>query len=157
MKKIIWIIVVVIVLFTVAFGAYYLGRNSSMSKQNMTPVPTEITAEIVVTPIPNNDIVIDKRLEASLVDMLERHIYTKDASEYISTLSNEDDEYLFGFFQQRKYSDVTITSMMAGLSKSELKFEGGFVYVSVILNGRNVDYVIGVTKDTGKWLVYDYD
>lgn len=107
------------------------------------------------------EIAIDQRLDPKLIDMIKKHfnaIADGSRNAYLETLASTKNDYLLEIFEARKYTKTDITSIIANYGTADSQLTGGgFITVSFRKDGQINFYDIGVTKKSGKWVVYDYD
>lgn len=107
-------------------------------------------------------IVIDQRLDPKLVEMIEKHFNAMangNIDAYRDTLANNSNDYLIEIYNNHIYTKTDITSITTDLGTQDSRLQNGGFYITVSFrkDGQINFHDIGVTKNNGRWVVYDYD
>jgi hypothetical protein len=109
---------------------------------------------------------IDDRItDQELIGMLKRHfkaLYEADGEAYKKTLADPGSDYMLGHLGNEKL-DSSLSLLMALKDQRPLDLSvGGFYLIAEVWVYKGEEpfkrsYTVGVTKQSGEWLVYDYD
>jgi hypothetical protein len=143
---------------------FALREENDTMKNQLDGYISEAEANISL-PRSEYAVYIDSRVRPELTDMLSRHITalnSDDLEKYKATISPPDSEYLLERFETYKNTDIRVTAMFipSNLPADDEMYENGGFYLTVTVAsgaGEDSTYFIGVTKQSGEWLVYDYD